>query len=68
MSLAELIPHLQTLPRAEKVKLVHLLVEDLAKDDCTVRPGTEYPIWTPLNAHDAGQTLMHALQSEKSSS
>lgn len=39
MSLAELIPHLQTLPRAEKVKLVHLLVEDLAKDDCTVRDG-----------------------------
>jgi hypothetical protein len=68
MSLAELIPHLQTLAKAEKVKLVHLLVEDLAQEECTVRPGAEYPIWTPLSAHDAGRTLLNALHTEKSSS
>jgi hypothetical protein len=43
------------------MQLVHFLVEDLAHDDGDLRPGIAYPIWTPLNAHDAARTLIHAL-------
>ena len=61
MSLAELIQQVQTLPKAEKLRLVHLLVEYLAHDDACLRAGTAYPVWTPLNAHDAAWTIQQAL-------
>jgi hypothetical protein len=61
MSLAELIPQVQTLRKADKLQLVHFLVEDLAHDDGDIRPGIAYPVWTPLNAHDAARRLFHAV-------
>lgn len=67
MSLADLLPKLESLPRAEKVRLVHLLVEDLTREDRTTLTAAEYPIWTPVNAFGAADTLLRALEAESTS-
>lgn len=63
IALPELLPALRSLPREEKIRLVHLLVDELAKEDlaqdCQARGN--YPIWTPLNADQAASVLLEAL-------
>ncbi len=71
MSLSELEPMVSTLLRAEKFQLVQFLVNELAREeDVAVQLIAEhgtFPVWTPLHANDAAQSLMHALQSERTS-
>jgi len=63
MSLSDLIPLLQSLPRAEKLQAIHLLILDLANEEGVplIRPDAEYPIWSPYQAHDAADVLLKAL-------
>lgn len=63
MSVAELATAAQTLPRADKLRLVQLLVADLAQEEGVplVEAGTPYPVWTPYHAHDAATVLLQAL-------
>ena len=68
MSLSEIEPVVHALPRAEKFQLVQFLVNELAREDdagvqLMAEQGT-FPVWTPLHANDAAQSLMHALQAE----
>lgn len=70
MSLAELEPVVRTLPRAEKLQLVRLLVNELVREDDEVArfmgENREFPVWTPLEAVDAAQSLMQALEAGQS--
>jgi hypothetical protein len=64
VSLAELWPHLRALPRAEKLRAIQFLAEDLfgeEQGDLLLPEGT-YPIWSPWNAYEAAAELLHALQ------
>jgi hypothetical protein len=63
MSLAELLPQLQALPRAEELRLVQLLIVELAREEGVplVEVGMPYPIWSPDNAFDAATVLLRAL-------
>jgi hypothetical protein len=47
---------------------MQLLVIDLAQEEgiSLFEAEAEYPIWTPLNAFDAAETLMQLLQAHKS--
>lgn len=65
MSLAELVPAVKILPKADKLRLMQLLVIELAQDDGVplLEAGAEYPVWTPLNAFDAAETLQQLLDS-----
>ncbi len=67
MSLTELFPDVVQLPRADKLRLMQLLVVELAREDgvALLSPGAEYPIWTPLDAFDAAETLMHMLENHR---
>ena len=67
MSLAELFPVIKTLPRADKLRLMQFLVVDLARAEGVplFEAEAEYPIWTPLNAFDAAETLMRLLEEHK---
>lgn len=64
MSLTELLPVVRTLPRADKLRLMQFLVIDLAHEEGVplLVADAEYPIWTPLNAFDAAETLAHVLE------
>ena len=67
MSLAELVPAVKTLPKADKLRLMQVLVIEIAKDDdvSLFEAGAEYPIWTPLNAFEAAETLQKLLDEHR---
>ena len=67
MSLAEILPNIQALPRADKLRLIQFLAQDLAEADAplTLVPGGVYPVWSPYDAFDAADTLLGVLQAEE---
>ncbi|MFQ5859375.1 MAG: hypothetical protein ACE5LU_27570 [Anaerolineae bacterium] len=67
MSLTELLPAVRVLSRADKLRLMHFLVVVLAQEEEVplLAADTEYPIWTPLNAFEAAETLLQMLETHK---
>ncbi len=67
MSLTELFPTVKHLPRADKLRLMQFLVVALAQEEgvSLFTADGEYPIWTPLNAFSAAETLMNMLKTHK---
>ena len=67
MSLTELFPDIKMLARADKLRLLRILVVDLAEEEGIPLHSVEaeYPIWTPLNAFDAADTLLRMLQTHQ---
>lgn len=67
MSLTELFPNIKLLPRADKLRLMQFLVVELAQEEGVplLTAGTEYPVWTPINAFGAAETLMKMLENHK---
>jgi hypothetical protein len=67
MSLNELFPAIKMLPRADKLRLMQFLVIDLVQEEGVplLAADAEYPIWTPLNAFDAADTLLQMLQTHQ---
>ena len=65
--ITELLPKVQSLPRADKLRLMQFLVFELAREEgvALLQPGEEYPIWTPYSAFDAATTLLNALGEEQ---
>lgn len=63
MSLAELLPSVQTLPRADRMRLAQFLIAELAREEGVepLREGDSYPVWTPLGAYDAAAVMLQAL-------
>ena len=70
MPITELLPVLQELPKADKLRLIQFLVFELAKDEGIelLTPEQSYPVWTPIHAFGAANTLLTALQEDKTSS
>jgi hypothetical protein len=64
--LTDLVPIVRALPRADKLRLVQLLVVDLAQEEGVplVDVNTTYPIWSPYEAYDAAAVLLRALDAE----
>jgi hypothetical protein len=67
MSLTELVPAIRMLPRADKLRLMQFLVNDLAQEEGIplLSAEAECPVWTPLNAFDAADTLLQMLQTRQ---
>jgi hypothetical protein len=67
MSLNELIPALQTLSRADKLRLIQFLVIELAKEENVplLDMDKNYPVWSPYDAFEAANTLLEALAEYK---
>ena len=63
MSLAELLPSVQALPRSDKFRLVQELIAELAQEEGLTEG--EYPIWSPYDAYEAAATLMQLLEEDK---
>lgn len=63
MSLSELLPSVQSLPRAEKYQLLQLLAADLAHAEGLphFQPGASYPVWSPYDANEAAFILVRML-------
>ena len=70
MSLSELLPAVKALPRPDKLRLMYFLVVELAHEEgvSLLEANAEYPIWTPLNAFEAAETLKRLLETEQTQS
>ncbi len=67
MSLTELLNTARTMCRADRVRLVQCLVDDLAREEgfSALENGHSYPVSTPLQAFDAAATMLAALDQAK---
>ena len=67
MSLPELFPAIKMPPRADKLRLMPFPVIDLAQEEGVplLAADAEYPVWTPLNAFDAADTLLQMLKTHQ---
>lgn len=67
MSVVELLSTLQTLSRADKLKVMQFLVQELAAEEeaLLLQPGATYSVWSPYNSHDAAQKLAALLEEDK---
>jgi hypothetical protein len=69
MSLADVLPDIQSLSRADKLQLIEFLARDLAHEERGfLEEGKSYPIWSPEGAFEAAATLMQTLKDEKGAS
>ena len=70
MIVTELFPTLKILSRAEKLKVMEFLVQELtaAEEVSPLESGMTYHLWSPLNSHKAAQTLATLLEDEQSES
>jgi hypothetical protein len=66
MSLTEIRPAVQALPRRDKFLLIQELIAELAYEENVVP--IEYPVWSPYDSHAAAATLLELLAREKASS
>jgi hypothetical protein len=68
-TLADLMPRLHSLTRAEKLEAIQLLARDLAGSEGQpgLLAGQAYPVWSPIDAHDAAATLSDMLDQDRGS-
>lgn len=67
MSLVEILPNIRALPRAERIRLIQLLAEDLASEEAmqVLATGAEYPVWSPFDSFAAADTLQEFLRTHE---
>ena len=57
----KLLSELHRLNRAEKLRVIQVLANELAQEEALLAPGVEYPIYTPYGNEEAAQTLLKML-------
>jgi hypothetical protein len=66
MSLAQVLPEVQSLSRLETIRLIQILAQDLERDESgLIESGRSYPVWSPDRAFTAAAALLQALEDEK---
>jgi hypothetical protein len=66
MSLAEVLPEVQSLSRLDKIRLIQVLAQELEHDESDViEPGQSYPVWSPDRAFTAAEALLQALDVDR---
>jgi hypothetical protein len=68
MSLADVLPEVQSLSRLDKLRLIQFLAQDLEREDGLIEPGRSYPVWSPDRAFTAAAALLQALDEDKGQS
>lgn len=67
MSLTELLPTIYALPRIDKLRLMQVLVTDIAQEEVGERntDQTSQTIWSPFDSYDAAAVLLDALDADQ---
>lgn len=66
--LEEWIPEAKSLSRADKLRLIQLLAEELAGDEGSdLKANQSYAVWSPDSAFQAADVMLQALADEKKS-
>ncbi|MCP4698983.1 MAG: hypothetical protein GY862_19345 [Gammaproteobacteria bacterium] len=64
----KLVPALHALPRRNKLWVMQFLLMELAEEEGLdlLTANQAYPVWTPLQADSAAETLLQMLAEDKS--
>jgi hypothetical protein len=67
MSLAELLPKLQELSRADQLRVIEFLAVQLSKQEtiALLEHGQTYEVWSPYDAFEAANVLGKMLEEDK---
>ncbi len=67
MTLSEVLPTIQSLPRSDKLRLIQLLAADVARDDGIALDVADktVPIWSPHDSFQGAATLLRVLDEDK---
>lgn len=69
MTISDLFPVLRSLNRADKLRAMQFLVQELAKEEeALLTSQAEHTVWSPYNAFDAADTLLGVLSAADASS
>jgi hypothetical protein len=70
MTLSEILPTIQSLPRADKLRLIQVLAADVARDEgVALDVGDKtVPIWSPHDSFEGAATLLRVLDDRKAAS
>ncbi|MEK0194783.1 MAG: hypothetical protein EAZ78_12680 [Oscillatoriales cyanobacterium] len=69
MSLAELIPLVNSLSQPDKLSLFKLLAVQIPKTELQVIfSASEYPVWSPYDATEAANILMQMIRDDREAS
>lgn len=63
-ALADILPSVCALSRADKLRLLQLVAVELAREEgaSLIEVGDSCPVWTPLHAFDAADVLLRELK------
>lgn len=65
----QLLDELHKLERTEKLRIVQMLVNELAAEittlETSLKPGSQYEVWSPYDAFSAAETLQSMLDEYK---
>jgi len=66
MTLSDLIPELQALPRTDKLRVIQMMAAEVAREEDAglLATGHDYPIWFPFDAFEGAETFMRVLEEE----
>ncbi len=66
MSLAHVLPEVQSLSRLDKIRLIQILAQELEREsEAVIEPGRSYPLPSPDRAFTAAAALLGALEEAK---
>jgi hypothetical protein len=66
MSLAKVLPEVQSLSRLDKIRLIQFLAQELEREaGGLIEPGRSYPLPSPDRAFTAAAALLQALEGAK---
>lgn len=65
MSINELAPILLNLDRADKLRAMQLLIQELAKEEGALLSANSYAVWSPYASYEAASILLEALNAEQ---
>jgi len=70
MTLSEVLPTIQSLPRADKLRLIQLLAADVARADGVALDVADktIAIWSPHDSLQGAATLLRVLDEDKAAS
>ena len=61
MSIEELMGELHKLKRADKLRAIQVLAQDLAMEEATLIPNAHYEIWSPFDSASTANALLDML-------
>ncbi len=67
MTLSEMLPTIQSLPRADKLRLIQMLAADVARDEGIALDVADrtVPIWSPHDSFQGAATLLRVLDEDR---